>query len=356
MEKKDAGSQHAFVTFSNDIKSGKLGAVILMTGEEDYLIDWAAKSICDKYVSKGGLEVDFIKYDKYSCSEDEPLIGFIDQCNLYSMFSEKKVLWLKDFSPIEGEKPNTREISQNETDHLLKYLDNPCEGTILIISTSRANEKNGLYSEIRKKATFYNFCKLDYGQVLSFAAKRFRLSGIEVPREGLKFIISETGYFNKDSDYRLYNFISDIEKIIAHSTGGRITQEDVIQTLHGDLDTYVFDFLDGISQNKKDQAYTVLHNMIDSGTDFFSLLGLLISHFEFVLDVKELKQDGIGVLQIAKELGAKDYRIKKAMPAVDKLSVSKIKSLLSQLYEIERQIKTGALEQNLALELFVARI
>ena len=51
-----------------------------------------------------------------------------------------------------------------------------------------------------------------------------------------------------------------------------------------------------------------------------------------------------------------EFRIKKAMAFADKFTVEKLKSILSQLYEIDRNIKTGVLEQNLALELLVGRI
>ena len=51
-----------------------------------------------------------------------------------------------------------------------------------------------------------------------------------------------------------------------------------------------------------------------------------------------------------------EFRVKKAMSFADKFTVEKLRSILSQLYETDRNIKTGALEQSLALELLVGRI
>ncbi len=51
-----------------------------------------------------------------------------------------------------------------------------------------------------------------------------------------------------------------------------------------------------------------------------------------------------------------EFRIKKAIQAADRFTKTKLKEILVQLYEIDRNIKTGVLEQNLALELLVGRI
>ena len=44
------------------------------------------------------------------------------------------------------------------------------------------------------------------------------------------------------------------------------------------------------------------------------------------------------------------------MGYTEKFSVDRLKRVLSQLYETDRNIKTGLMEQNLALELLIGRI
>ena len=54
--------------------------------------------------------------------------------------------------------------------------------------------------------------------------------------------------------------------------------------------------------------------------------------------------------------GASEYRIKKLMPYVNRYSQDKLKQILSSAYETDRNIKTGLLDQQLALEMFAAGI
>lgn len=61
-------------------------------------------------------------------------------------------------------------------------------------------------------------------------------------------------------------------------------------------------------------------------------------------------------MQIPKTLGVHEFRVKKAAAAADKYSIKGLKRILSKAYEIDGNIKTGFLEQTLALELFIAEI
>ena len=169
-------------------------------------------------------------------------------------------------------------------------------------------------------------------------------------------MLDETGYFNKETEYRIFNLENDIKKIIAYSDGKKVTEEDVSATLNGDMDTFVFNFLDAVSSNRKDTAFELLHNILTSGNEVFNIIGVLANHFELMLEVKEFKEEGLGPAAITSKLKVHEFRVKKAMAFAEKFNVEKLRSILSQLYEIDRNIKTGALEQNLALELLVGRI
>ena len=50
------------------------------------------------------------------------------------------------------------------------------------------------------------------------------------------------------------------------------------------------------------------------------------------------------------------YRAKKARAYGDKFSMNRLKDILSQFYQADRNIKTGMIDQNLALELIIGRM
>ncbi len=343
-------TEHAFKIFNRDLKNGNFPPVILMHGTEDYLIRWAVKSLVKKYVNPAAKSLDFVKLNEEGTSCDM----ILEACNTFSMFSEKKVVWVKDFPPLVS--AAARGYTSVAVEEIIEYLNSPSDGCILIFSSEKLDAKSNLVKALRKAGKVYDFNKLDYAQLAAFAEKRFRNAGVSINRDILRYLIDETGYFNKETEYRISNLNNDILKIIAHCDDGVVTENDVIQTLKGDLDTFAFNFLDSISSRNKDSAFELLHNILSAGTDVYSIIGLLVSQFELLLAVKEFKEDGMRQSEIAAVAKVHEFRIKKAMGFADRFTIGKLKDILCQLYETDRNIKTGTLEQTLALELLVGRM
>lgn len=343
-------SEHAFQAFHRDLAEGNFPPVLFMYGEEEYLIEWAVQSLAEKYTEEAMRELDFVRLADDSCS----VYSILEACDTLGGFSPKKIVWARDFAPLL--KKNARGFGEAEKELLQKYIESPCEQSILVFSAAQPESGAALVKELKKKCRCYNFAPLDAAQLSAFAAKRFKAARAVISRPVLKYFIDESGYFNRESEYHLYNLINDINKLVAYSGGAEITQEAVSETLHGDLDTFAFNFLDAALSGQKEKAFRLLHNMMSGGSETYAIIGLLVNQFELIYEIKELAAEGMTVDQIAKELKANAYRVKKAAAAAGKMSGAKLRAVLSQLYEIDRNIKTGMMEQNLALEMLLGRL
>ena len=350
MGNKTAKTEHAYKSFGTDFKMNNFQPVLFLYGIEQYLVEWAALSLVKKYINPSALSFDFTKLEDENAQLDE----IIASCETFPLFSEKRIVWLRNHALLRAANP--KGFSASDKEALLNYIENPSEQTILIISTDSDGEKNDFFKELKKKCKSYDFDKLDRVQLAAFAEKRFKAAGVAIRQDVLRYLIEETGYFNKESEYRIFNLENDIRKIVAHSDGTEIRAEDISSALNADMDTFLFNFLDAAANKKKDAAFNIMHNMLSNGSDVFAITGMLINQFELLLEVKEFKEDAMHQAEIVKTMKIHEFRVKKAMQTADRFTKSKLREILSQLYEIDRNIKTGALEQNLALELLVGKI
>ena len=78
-----------------------------------------------------------------------------------------------------------------------------------------------------------------------------------------------------------------------------------MNTVAGDMETFVFDMLDAITGNKKDRAFQILYNILYSGKDAFSIIGAIVSQFELLLSVKAAEGRRYGSFCDAQEAGRK---------------------------------------------------
>lgn len=349
MAYKNTKTEHAFQTFHKDLKTNIFPEVIFMYGEEEYLIQWAANSLADKFVDKSMRDIDYVK-----SSENEEVQELIGLCDTFSIFSERRIIWAKDYAPLV--KKNAKGFGEKELERIISYIQNPNPQSILIFSVSSPDDNSSLVKYLKKECKTYVFDRLDRPQLNGFAEKRFKAAGTSIDRSVLKYLIDETGYFNRETEYTIFNLENDIKKIIAYNESGNITEEDIDQTLKGDLDKFAFDFLDAVTSNRKDVAFRMLSNILGNGGEVFSVLGLLINQFELMLETKEMAESTRDTQKMAEILKMNPFRVKKALSYGDKFEKKKLQSILSQLYEIDRNIKTGMMEQNLALELLIGRI
>ena len=346
---RKAAVKHSFKVFSENLKTGNIEKVILMHGIEQYLVKWAVDTLVKKYVNPAVKSMDYVLLD-----DDASCNQVIEAAETFTMFSERRVVWVRDFKPLNSDSP--RGYNKDDIKALADYLQSSNDSTILIFSSEEIKSSAILTSALKKTGQVYDFAPIDKPDLVSFARKRFNTAGIDITPGGVNALIEATGYYHKESDYRLFHFENDIQKIIAHSDGIRVTEKDILETVSGDMDTFVFDMLDGISNNQKEKAFSILHNMMHGGTDAFSIIGAIVSQFEMMLSVKQMREEGMDLSSIHKKLGGSEFRIKKMLPYANKYSVDKLKKVLSSIYETDRNIKTGLLEPQMALEMFIAGI
>lgn len=346
--------EHAFTAIERDLRENKVPCVVLLCGSEDYLIEWYKDALVKRYVSDAVRSIDLTVIEGENLSFE----NIRDSAETLSIMSERKVVLIPDFLPAEGK--SVKGFRDSDIDRFAEYISEMPQGS-MIIMTAREQEdsrrrKNKIKAAVEKYGKVYDFQQLSEKQLRGFIEKRLKVSGRSFHPSLTDMIISESGYGNKAVEYRLYNLDNDLKKIIAHSRGDSIKESDVRAVMSASPENDVFAMLDAIGRNRKDEALLLLHNLLDSGTPAFNLLRLITGQLELMLEVKEMKEEGMGPEEMQKTLGAHQFRIKKALSASGKYQLKTLKKILCEAYEVDGNIKTVLFDDSLALEYFVAKL
>lgn len=348
--------EHAFIRIERDLKSGNIPRVVLLCGREEYLINWYTESLIKKYVSDACRAIDAV-----TLRDDALNFAKIEEClETVSLMSERKVVILPEFAPADGK--TMKGFTESEVKALAGYIKDIPDGSMLVITVheddeySNRKKSNILRKTIEKYGNIYDFQPLNDKLLRGFIEKRLRMAGKKYMNSVVNRIISSSGYGNKAVEYSLYNLDNDLKKITAHSDGDEITEADVVSVLSVSPENNVFAMLDAIGKNRKDEAFRMLGNLMDSGTPVFSLIRLIANQIELILSVKEMKERGMTQTDMQKKLAVHQFRVKKALSLSSYYSVERLKQILMSAYEIDANIKTGLMENRLALEYFVALI
>lgn len=333
--------EHAFSAIGRDIKEGGLSNPLLLCGEESYLVNWALNLIISTFANPASQVLDVTMLDGKESKWEE----IMSQCDTWPLMSCKRVVAVRDFFP---ENTEVLEDLLHLPDHviLIFLMDGPPD----------KSKKNGLAAMVEKAGKIYDFTRLSDTQLKGFITKRLKASKVAIKPAVMAKIIGGSGYDQKESTYDLYQLENDLKKMMAHSDGMELDGEDVRACMTENLETNIFAMLDAIGKNRKDEAFQLLHDMIKTGENPYRMLSSIATQIELMLCVKELRMEGRGPAEIKGELKVHELRIKKALAFSEKFSVNELKKILLSVYRIDKQIKTGLLETELALELMIAQI
>ena len=150
----------------------------------------------------------------------------------------------------------------------------------------------------------------------------------------------------------------EIEKLLAYVNYQRpVTAEDVELLTPDVRPGDVFAMVDAISYKNGEKASRMLHRLLEENHPL-QLYGMIVRQFRLLLLVKEMldADPGANNLSIAKKLGVHPYPIKKIIPQAKFFTLEALELIYHQLLEIDEAMKTGELEQTLALDMLIAAL
>lgn len=341
-----------YKTFVADLKDNKIKSLCLVYGKEKYLVRWAVESICHKYIQKELKEFDLTLIN----GPDADVNTIINSCETLPILSEKRTVIIDDFQLIEGGK--SKNIAEGDEKALTAYFEAVPDTCILMISCGeKIDKRKKLTKAVLEKGSVYEFTKLETADLKKWIIKRFKTAGKDIDPAALSKLIENSGYYDSNSDYNLYNLENDIKKILFYADEkNKITGADIDGNVSGNVDRNVFALIDLLSKGKKGDTFRMVSDMLLYGESEYGIIAMIYRQFEHILSIKQMKEKAMSFDYMKKQLGIPDFAINKLVKLSDSYSEEKLKSTLVKVFDADKNIKTGKLDSKLALEMLIANI
>lgn len=347
--------EHAFKRIEKDLKQGRIPNVILLCGPEKYLVKFYEERLTKAYVNEATQALDLTYINNDNISTD--LI--IESCETLSIMSERKVVIVSDFMPADGK--SIRGFGDNQIDRLTEYLKNVPETTLLIFTSGELDKRKKstkFRTAIDKSGAVYDFQPLDDSMLCGFIEKRLKATGKYYKPSVVRALMTDTGYGNKYIEYSLYDLDNDMKKLAAYA-GSEITIDDVRAVITLNPENNIFGLIDAVAQNKKGDALVMVHHLFNAKVNPFQIQSMIVNQLETILYSKELSEKGAPLNEICKLINdvnrnAREFQVKKALSLSKKYSYRQLKHMLIGSYEIDRNVKTGIFEPEIAVEYFIS--
>lgn len=310
-----------------------------------YLLYGTEKFLIDKEIKKISIEnkIEDINKTYYDLNQDS-LQNIIDDAETISLFSEKKEIIIYN-SYIFTAKKN---IIEQNIDILEKYLNNINPDTILIfvLYEEKLDERKKVLKLFKKNAilkSFTNNINIDSIVKDMFLDYQISIGNINllIDRVGKNLAILE----------------KEIEKIITYKGNDlNITSSDIINLTNKTFDIDIFALIEAIIKKDKTVALNIYHEMLKYNEEPIKIIVMLANQFRIIYQSKEMYKKGYTESDIASILAIHPYRIKLALNSSKNYSSSNLLEYIKKLSDLDIGIKTGTINKEIGLELFIINL
>jgi DNA polymerase-3 subunit delta len=173
--------------------------------------------------------------------------------------------------------------------------------------------------------------------------------GGNISREAASLLAALVG-----SDLRSLD--QEIDKLLLYADGRPVDAEDVRTLVSRARDTNIFALVDSVGRRQTDRALRLLHGLLDDGEAPLYLLAMLARQVRILIQVSELRDEGLSQHEIASRLKLHPYVVEKGLAQARNFEMSQLEAAHQRLVETDWAIKTGKTEDVLALDLLVMEL
>ena len=316
--------------------------LIFLYGQDTYRSRQKLNEIINHYkkIHKSGLNL------KYFDGKNLSFQDFKDEIRSVSMFAEKKLAVLK----------NTF-LNKNFKENFLRDSKEFAESkNIVLFYEEEEFSGDKLFKFLKKYAKSQEFKPLQSQKLKNWVKKGFDDYGIEIREEALEKLINFVG-----SD--LWQMANEIKKLVSYKLkcpNPEISQRDIELLVKPKIENDIFKTIDAIASKNKKQALDLIHKHLEKGDTPLYLLSMINFQFRNLLIVKsqELRRKFYAgdVRVLTEKLKMHPYVIQKSTQQTRKFNFEELKKIYQKIFQVDLSIKTGKVEPETALDLFIAEI
>lgn len=322
------------------IKTKEIPPVILIYGEEQFLIESAINQISDRIFNKGDAEDTLIQYDLEETTIDDVIM----EAETYPFFSEQKIVIAKKAFFLTAKQ--TKSQVEHDLNRLIEYIEQPVDFSTLIIVVpyEKLDERKKVTKQLKKQAMTINCQEVkswEIDQWLTHLAKQYQ---IYLDKSAEQILLNETGT-------NLGLLQSEIEKLALYvGENGQVTAEIARDLVSHQGQATGLNLVDMVISKDLTGAIKIYRDLMKLNEEPIALIGLLASQLRTIYQVKILRQKGYHQQQMARELKVHAYVVKMSLERERKFSLDMLYRCLTACSEIDQAIKIGKMEKELAFE------
>ncbi|HAQ51844.1 MAG TPA: DNA polymerase III subunit delta [Lachnospiraceae bacterium] len=316
-----------------DIKNKQFHNFYLLYGEEDYLKNKYANLLINNIVENK----DSMNYSYYE-DRDIDSNDVIGTAVTLPFFADKRIIHIKNSNWFKS--PN---------EDFNNYLSEICDSTVFLFVENAVDKRSKAFKTLSKIGVVLELNMPNSNDIRNWIGNKLKEEHKSMEREAYQEFLLRT-------DSNMENMDREFEKLICYiGDNDTITLHDVEEICTKQIQSKVFDMINGIAEKNPKKVLDMYHDLLASKEPPIKILILIQRQFRRSIQIKDLREQGYSDDRIAKELKIQNFIIGKELRMTRNFSTSTMNNLLEDACNLEKDIKTGNIKDQLAVELLMMK-
>ena len=235
----------------------------------------------------------------------------------------------------------------NEKNSFADALKSFPDTTVVIFCEEEVDKRGRLYKAVKECGYICEFTAMDIKDLKLWVAGLLK-------GEGKKITDGIMNYFLEKVGTDMGNIRTEVEKLTAYTLG-----RDVIEV--GDVDAIcteqitgqIFKMMDQIAMQNVKNALVLYHDLLLLREKPMHVLFLMLRQFNLLMQVKQMGAEGMANAEIAKKAGIPPFAVNKYLSQAREFTAQVLREAVQYGVETEAQVKSGRMDEQIAVELML---
>lgn len=318
-------------TIDEDIKNNTFRTAYLLYGEEAYL----KKQYKDKLRAALWQEGDTMNAAFYQGKNTNPK-ELIDLAETMPFFADHRLILVEDSG-----------FFKSGADDLAEYMEHVPDTTTFVFVETEVDKRSRMYKALKNHGRIVEFAAQNQELLMRWMLGRLKRENKNITKAAMQEFFDRVGTDMGTLD-------REMEKLICYCMDRDVIElPDVEAVCPQAVTNRVFDMVSAIVECRRKDALEMYYDLLALKEPPLRILFLITRQYNILMQLKDLRRKGMNNSAMAKAAGIPPFAVSKSLGQASRLSIDSIKKILAYSVEMEEAVKTGQMNEQIAVELVI---
>lgn len=262
----------------------------------------------------------------------------IDQAETLPFFAARRLILIEQSG-----------FFKNVCPELAEYLPSLPEETILVFVEDEVDKRSKMFKAVKQKGRIAELGRQDGRTLQSWILGMLKREHKNITGDALRLFLEMAG---DDMEH----IVNELEKLLCFTYGkDAIEIPDVQEICTVTTESRIFDMIRALAEKRQKEALNLYYDLLSLKEPPMRILFLIARQFNQMLQLKDLKEQGLDSGTAASRAGLAPFIAKRSLAQAERFEKKELLQAVQDCVSAEEAVKTGRLGDRLAVEMLIVK-